>query len=69
MSRLILDHATVILKSSVVKNTLPIRITGWSFESVNDTPRACQSNEAHSKLNRATTKFSTLGNRIQNWRI
>ncbi|KAI1200081.1 hypothetical protein F5X97DRAFT_321834 [Nemania serpens] len=61
MSELILDHGTVMLDSSVVKNTIPTRITGWSFESTNGTPRVCQSNETHSGMTSGNHKVFNAG--------
>ncbi|KAI1756713.1 hypothetical protein F4782DRAFT_526391 [Xylaria castorea] len=61
MSELILDHGTVMLESSVVKNILPARITGWSFESVNGTPRGCQANETHSAMTSGNHKVFNAG--------
>ncbi|KAI0859345.1 hypothetical protein F4860DRAFT_526344 [Xylaria cubensis] len=61
MSELLLDLGTVMLDSSVVKNTLPTRTTGWSFDSVNGTPRVRQSNETHSRMNSGNHKVFNAG--------
>ncbi|CEO58412.1 hypothetical protein PMG11_03139 [Penicillium brasilianum] len=47
MSELILEQGTVMLNSTCIKNTVPTRITGWKFESVNGKARVCTANETH----------------------
>lgn len=61
MSELILDNGTVMLDSSVVKNTVPARITGWKFESVHGNPRVCQANETHSGMKSGNHKVFNAG--------
>ncbi|KAJ5366195.1 hypothetical protein N7541_000136 [Penicillium brevicompactum] len=39
MSELILEQATVMLDSSIVRNAVTSRITGWRFKSINGSPR------------------------------
>ncbi|EQL33191.1 hypothetical protein BDFG_04637 [Blastomyces dermatitidis ATCC 26199] len=61
MLELILDQGTVMLDSSIVKNTVPTRVTGWRFESVNGKPRVCSANETHAKMNSGNHKVFNAG--------
>lgn len=61
MSELILDHGTVMVDSSIVKNIVPTRTTGWKFESANGNPRVCQANEAHAKIETGNHRVFNAG--------
>lgn len=61
MSELILDQATVMLETSVVKNAIPYRVTGWRFESANGSPRVCSANETHAGLTSGNHKVFNAG--------
>ncbi|KAG6356057.1 hypothetical protein INS49_015442 [Diaporthe citri] len=61
MSELILDQGTIMLDTSFVKNCQPTRITGWTFESFDGSPRVCQSNETHSKMTSGNHKVFNAG--------
>jgi hypothetical protein len=61
MSELILDQGTVMLDSSIVKNTVPTRITGWKFESVDGNPRVCSANETNAQMTSGNHKVFNAG--------
>lgn len=61
MSELILEQATVMLDSSIVKNAVTSRITGWRFKSINGSPRVCTSGEVHSKMTSGNHKVFNAG--------
>lgn len=61
MSELILDHGTVMLESTYVKNTVPTRITGWKFEMTGGRPRVCSANETHAAMTSGNHKVFNAG--------
>ena len=61
MSELILDQGTVMLDSSVVRNTEPTRVTGWHFENQDGNPRTCTASETHSKMTSGNHKVFNAG--------
>lgn len=44
MSELMLNHGAIMMVTSLIENCEPTRVTDWTFESSNESPR-CQSNE------------------------
>ncbi|KAK3983881.1 hypothetical protein QBC44DRAFT_346384 [Cladorrhinum sp. PSN332] len=50
LTSLIRLQGTVMLDASIAKNIVPIRITGWQFESVDGNPRVCAHNESHAGI-------------------
>lgn len=61
MSEVILDRATVMVDSSVVKNCTTYRVTGWTFESHNGKPLVCQKNETHASMTTGNHKVFNAG--------
>lgn len=61
MSEFILVQGTIMLDTSLVKNCQPTRVTGWTFETSNGSPRVCQSNETHSKMTSGNHKIFNAG--------